>query len=137
MTSLNRSANPEGRRSTFRRNVRYAYVKDVSVGILRGDALSYVAGRCHNLSEGGMAVRECGELNIGEIVDVEIELPVGPLRVPASVRHNNRTDYGLEFIALGITERDYIRDACHSLRKPSETSREPSADSSRRGWAAA
>ena len=75
-------------------------------------------------------MRECGELNIGEIVDVQIELPVGPLRVPACVRYDNKSAFGLEFIALGIAERDYIRDACHSLRKPSETSRQSSADSS-------
>ena len=120
MSSFNHSARAESHRSTWRRFLRYRYLKEVSIGIMRGDAPSYITGFCLNVSEGGMAVRGCEQLNMGEIVDLRIELPVGLLCVPACVRHHSGTDYGLEFIALGIAERDYIRDGCHALGERSE-----------------
>ena len=117
MPPLNHSAAQEARPDDSRRFARYRYVKGVSIGIMRGDALSYASGYCLNLGEGGMAVRECMELNIGEIVGIRIELPVGPLRVPACVRYRNGSSYGFEFLGLGIPERDYIRSACKSLEE--------------------
>ena len=98
-----------------RRFCRYKCAKGVSIGIMRGDAPSYAAGYCLNLGEGGMGARASEELNVGEVVHLRIELPVGPLRVPACVRYQNGSEYGFEFLALGIPERDYIRDACTSL----------------------
>jgi hypothetical protein len=98
-----------------RRFPRYKFEAGVSIGVLRGTAPQDVTGFCMSLGEGGAGVRTDEPLSVDEIVYLQIPLPVRPLRLPASVRYQHGHDYGMEFLALGVTEREYIRSACSAL----------------------
>ena len=100
-----------------RRFARYQFEEDIVIGLLRGETPTYTGGHLIDLAEGGAGVRTSGKLDIGEIVDIQIPLPLGPLRLPACVRYQRGSEYGVEFVALGIPEREYIRNACSSLRR--------------------
>jgi PilZ domain len=100
-----------------RRFARYLFEEDIVIGLLRGQMPTYTDARSIDLAEGGAGVRTSGKLDIGEIVDLQIPLPLGPLRLPACVRYQRGSEYGVEFVALGIPEREYIRNACSSLRR--------------------
>src|SRR5688572_10287944 len=95
-----------------RRFPRYKFDGTVKIGILRGAVQQNVQGLCTVLGEGGAGVRTSEQLSVDEIVYLQIPLPSRPLRLPASVRHRNGPEYGVEFLALGPTEREYIRSAC-------------------------
>jgi hypothetical protein len=100
-----------------RRFPRYQFEQEIVIGLLRGELPSYTDGRAIDLAEGGAGVRTSGLLDVGEIVDLQIPLPLGALRLPACVRYQRGAEYGFEFVALGIPEREYIRNACSSLRR--------------------
>ena len=64
-----------------------------------------------NLGERGIAVMLAGELAPGEIVGVEVPLPLvaGLLRTRAIVRHQDKLRCGLEFVGLSGEQRAVIR----------------------------
>jgi len=98
-----------------RRFPRFQYEKAVVIGLLRGDSTAYARGRSIDLAEGGAGIRSDRALDIGEILDLQIPLQIGELRVPATVRYQRGSEYGVEFLGLGVTEREYIRQACKKL----------------------
>jgi TonB family protein len=65
-----------------------------------------------NLGERGIAVMLAGELAPGEIVGIEVPLPLvaGLLRTRAIVRHQDKLRCGLEFVGLSVEQRATIRD---------------------------
>jgi PilZ domain len=100
---------------TKRRYPRYKYEAPVGIAILRGTTAVNVTGVCTVLGEGGAGVRTTEQLSVDEIVYVQIPLPHRPLRLPATVRYQHGPDYGVEFLALGATEREFIRSSCSSF----------------------
>jgi hypothetical protein len=48
---------------------------------------------------------------------LSIPLAAGPLRLPACVRYQYGSEYGFEFVGLGLSEREYIRKACENLMR--------------------
>jgi len=95
-----------------RRFARYKFEASVNIGLLRGATPTNVDGFCTVLGEGGAGVRTGEQLKIDEIVYLQIPLPDRPLQLPASVRYQNGPDYGVEFLGLGGTEREFIRSTC-------------------------
>ena len=89
----------------------------MQIGITKGDAPTYVEGRAVDLAEGGAGVTTSAKLEVGDTVHLQIPLAPGPLHVPARVCYQYGAEYGLEFVALGISEREYIRDNCKSLMR--------------------
>ena len=85
------------------------------IGITKGEPPHYVEGRAVDLAEGGAGVTTTVKLVVGDTVHLQIPLAPGPLQVPARVCYQYGTEYGLEFIALGISEREFIRENCKSL----------------------
>jgi len=65
-----------------------------------------------NLGERGMAVMLAGELAPGEMVNIEVSLPLvaGLLRTRAIVRYQDKLRCGLEFVGLSAKQRAAIRD---------------------------
>jgi TonB family protein len=65
-----------------------------------------------NLGERGIAIMLAGELAPGEIVSIEVPLPLvaGLLRTRAIVRYQDRLRCGLEFVDLSAKQRSAIRD---------------------------
>ena len=81
------------------------------------DTPTYAEGDGIDLAEGGAGIRTAGNLKIGDTVQLQIPLPIGSLRVPACVRYQSGSEYGFEFLALGVAEREYIRDACRNFER--------------------
>ena len=51
---------------------------------------------------------------MGEVVDLDFELPLGPVSVRAVVRERNAFCYGFQFVQPNAAHQ-FIADACGSL----------------------
>jgi hypothetical protein len=103
--------------SVQRRFPRFQFHENIRIGITQGEMPTYTEGRGVDLAEGGAGVTTGSKLQIGDTVHLLIPLAEGGLRVPAYVRYQYGSEYGFEFVALGTTEREYIREACKSLMR--------------------
>jgi hypothetical protein len=85
------------------------YKLDVPIRLIapKGDKISIIQGRGHELNEGGMAVFGGIELAVDEEITIEFTPPYTgqPIRVRARVRDRDGYKYGVEFILA--TESDY------------------------------
>jgi hypothetical protein len=83
----------------------------------RGGAFQTVEGRGSDVSQGGMALSVSTELQIGETVTLEVNLPFSehPLMLTGVVRNLEGPNYGMEFIGLRDQQRDLIARLCESL----------------------
>ena len=69
----------------------------VRVVTSKGFSTTVVEGRGTELSEGGMVLYAGILLNPGDLLEVELDMPM-PSRLPAIVRSRNGFCFGLEFI---------------------------------------
>jgi len=74
-------------------------------------------GRSTELGQDGIGATLTGELEIGEIVALDIPLPLSPypLKVRAIVRYRQGLRYGFEFLTLSDNQRDMICRVCEML----------------------
>lgn len=74
-------------------------------------------GRSTELGQDGIGGTLTGDLEPGEIVTLEIPLPLStyPLKVRAIVRYRQGLHYGFEFLTLNDNQRDTIRRVCQML----------------------
>jgi TonB family protein len=95
-----------------RRGARYRVQAPLDVTVLRSGIPDTLPGRSVNVGEGGVAAVLAGELLPGEVVGVEIQLPlVGDrLRARALVRHHDKLRSGLEFVGLSAEQQAAISD---------------------------
>src|SRR5258708_6759860 len=93
-----------------RRIPRYPVAVPVDVTVLRSGLPSNIPGRSLDIGEGGVAAVLAAELQTGEWVAVEFQLPsVGySLQTKAVVRHHNQLRCGLEFLELSRDHRYMI-----------------------------
>jgi len=89
----------------------------VRIGITKGEEPTYFEGRGVDLAEGGLGVATGAKLQIGDTVHLQIPFNPNPLRLPARVCYQYGPEYGFEFVALGTTEREYIRENCKLLMR--------------------
>jgi hypothetical protein len=68
-----------------------------------------VPGRTVEMSEQGVSVLLPVHLPVGEIVELHIQLPLGPANVRAAVRNRNVFRHGLEFLQ-SKAEQDAMRE---------------------------
>jgi c-di-GMP-binding flagellar brake protein YcgR len=61
-----------------------------------------------DISEGGMAAIVPDTLSVGEIVEIDLTLPVGLINTLATVRYNSANRSGFEFVGLSSQERQQI-----------------------------
>ena len=94
-----------------RRIPRYSVAVPVDVTVLRSGLPSNIPGRSVDIGEGGVAAVLAAELQTGEWVAVEFQLPnVGySLQTKAVVRHHNQLRCGFEFLGLSRDQRYMIR----------------------------
>jgi hypothetical protein len=98
-------------RANTRRHPRFKLdanlkIRSRSEGLLSGYAL--------DLSESGMAAMLVMEVAIGEVVDLDFELPLGPVSVRAVVRERSAFRYGFQFVQPNPAHRQIV-EACASL----------------------
>jgi hypothetical protein len=81
-------------------------IRSRSEGLLNGYAL--------DISESGMAAMLVMEVSVGEVVDLDFELPLGPISVRAVVREKNAFRYGFQFVQPNPAHRQIV-EACTLL----------------------
>src|SRR5215469_5986374 len=74
-------------------------------------------GRSTEMGQDGIGATLTGSLEPGEIVTLEIPLPLTPypIKVRAIVRYRQGLRYGFEFLTLNDNQRDTIKRVCEYL----------------------
>src|SRR5258708_17942004 len=105
-----------------RRVPRFQVQAPLDVTVLRSGAPDTVPGRSLNVCERGIAAVLAGELAAGEVVNVEMRLPLAadPLHARAMVRYHDKLRCGLEFLGLTADQRATIRDWAKGSRAETE-----------------
>jgi hypothetical protein len=75
-------------------------------------------GRTKDIAEGGLGATIPGEIDIGETVELELQLQEAaePLKLKAEVRYRRGFQYGFKFLHATEQQRELIRRATHDLR---------------------
>lgn len=74
-------------------------------------------GRSTEMGQDGIGATLTGSLEPGEIVTLDIPLPLTPypIKVRAIVRYRQGLRYGFEFLTLNDSQRDTVRRVCDYL----------------------
>lgn len=83
--------------------------------VVRGKEVLH--GRTKDLGEGGLGATIPGSIQIGEIAELEFQLPLHnePLRFKAEVRYRQGFQYGFRFLHATEEQRALIRRATREL----------------------
>jgi hypothetical protein len=100
-----------------RKYPRFAIDARMQVRMFQGGEFQTCWGRSTELGQDGIGATLTGELESGEIVSLEIPLPLSPypLKVRAIVRYRQGLRYGFEFLTLSESQRDTVRRTCEML----------------------
>src|SRR5258707_11416484 len=100
-----------------RRYPRFAIDARMQVRMFQDGEFHSCWGRSTELGEDGIGATLTGELQAGEIVSLEIPLPLSPypLKVRAIVRYRDGLRYGFEFLTLTGAQREMLRRVCEVL----------------------
>jgi hypothetical protein len=100
-----------------RRFPRFALDVRIQVKMFQAGEFHSCWGRSTELGQDGIGATLTGNLDPGEIVTLEVPLPLSPypLRVRAIVRYCQGLHYGFEFLTLNGNQRDTIRRVCQVL----------------------
>jgi PilZ domain len=100
-----------------RRYPRFALDVRMQVRMFQSGEFRSCWGRSTELGQDGIGATLTGELETGEIVSLDIPLPLSPypLKVRAIVRYRQGLRYGFEFLTLGDAQRETIRRVCEML----------------------
>jgi hypothetical protein len=100
-----------------RRFPRFAVDARMQVRMFQAGEFRSCWGRSTELGQDGIGATLTGDLETGEIVSLEIPLPISPypLKVRAIVRYRQGLRYGFEFLTLNTTQSDMIRRVCEIL----------------------
>lgn len=103
--------------ASIRRFARFAIDARMQVRMFQAGEFRSCWGRSTELSQDGIGATLTGDLETGEIVSLDIPLPLSPypLKVRAIVRYRQGLRYGFEFLTLNSTQRDVIRRVCEML----------------------
>lgn len=92
----------------IRQHPRYLFTVPVTVRHWPPQGFRTARGMTIDISEGGMAAIVPDSLNVGEIVEVDLPLPVGLLNTLATVKYSAENRAGFEFVGLSAQERQQI-----------------------------
>ena len=100
-----------------RRYPRFAIDTRLQVRMFQAGEFRSCWGRSTELGQDGIGATLTGDLESGEIVSLEIPLPLSPypLKLRAIVRYRQGLRYGFEFLTLSESQRDTIRRVCEML----------------------
>jgi hypothetical protein len=109
--------NPSGKVSFTRRFPRFAIDVRLQVKMFQEGEFRTCWGRSTELGQDGIGATLTGSLENGEIVTLEIPLPLTPypIKVRAIVRYRQGLRYGFEFLTLNESQRDTVRRVCQYL----------------------
>jgi hypothetical protein len=110
-------ANPPGKPQFTRRFPRFAIDVRLQVKMFQAGEFRSCWGRSTEMGQDGIGATLTGSLEPGEIVTLEIPLPLTPypIKVRAIVRYRQGLKYGFEFLTLNDGQRDTITRVCQYL----------------------
>jgi hypothetical protein len=110
-------SNSKSAKQSERRFPRYPVDMRISVQIFRSGETTALWGRSNELGEDGVGGTLTGELEAGEVVSMELSLPLTayPLKLRALVRYRIGLRHGFEFLAITDEQRDVLRRVCEML----------------------
>lgn len=108
-----------------RRTPRFRLQAPLDVKVLRSGIPEDLPGRSLNVCERGLAAVIAGELAPGEIVGVELRLPMSSdsVRTRAKVRYQDKLRCGLEFLGLSAEQRAAIGEWAKRTKADTESER--------------
>lgn len=109
---------PRSAKATFtRRFPRFVIDVRLQVKMFQAGEFRTCWGRSTEMGQDGIGATLTGSLEPGEIVTLEIPLPLTPypIKVRAIVRYRQGLRYGFEFLTLNDHQRDTIRRVCDYL----------------------
>jgi hypothetical protein len=114
-SDIEKAPNPKA--TYTRRYPRFAIDVRMQVKMFQGGEFRSCWGRSTELGQDGIGATLTGDLEPGEIVTLEIPLPLSPypLKVRAIVRYRQGLHYGFEFLTLNESQRDTMRRVCQML----------------------
>jgi hypothetical protein len=100
-----------------RRYPRFAVDVRLQVRMFQNGDFHTCWGHSTEIGQDGIGATLTGELEAGEIVSLDIPLPLSPypLKVRAIVRYRQGLRYGFEFLTLTESQRETIRRVCETL----------------------
>jgi hypothetical protein len=106
-----------GKFSFTRRYPRFAIDVRLQVKMFQDGEFRTCWGRSTELGQDGIGATLTGTLANGEIVTLDIPLPLTPypIKVRAIVRYCQGLKYGFEFLTLNDAQRDTLRRVCQYL----------------------
>lgn len=101
-----------------RRFPRYNFDSRIKAHVFRDGATLDLWGRSTELAVDGIGGTLTRELEPGEVVSLEIPLPLTtyPLKLRAVVRYRQGLHHGFEFLAVSSADRDSLERVCEMLR---------------------
>ncbi|HYM76436.1 MAG TPA: PilZ domain-containing protein [Candidatus Dormibacteraeota bacterium] len=109
---------PSGSKAAFtRRFPRFVIDVRLQVKMFQAGEFRNCWGRSTEMGQDGIGATLTGSLETGEIVTLEIPLPLSPypIKVRAIVRYRQGLRYGFEFLTLNDNQRDTIKRVCQYL----------------------
>jgi PilZ domain len=106
-----------GRPNFTRRFPRFVIDVRLQVKMFQAGEFRQCWGRSTEMGQDGIGATLTGSLETGEIVTLEIPLPLSPypIKVRAIVRYRQGLRYGFEFLTLNDNQRDTIKRVCQYL----------------------
>ena len=111
------SSGPAGKVTFTRRFPRFPIDVRLQVKMFQAGEFRACWGRSTEMGQDGIGATLTGSLEPGEIVTLDIPLPLTPypIKVRAIVRYRQGLRYGFEFLTLNDGQRDTIRRVCEYL----------------------
>src|ERR1700758_5320988 len=109
-----------GRKKTAsytRRYPRHPMDVRMNVQVFRAGQVIYLWGRSTELGQDGIGGTLTGDLEPGEVVSMEFQLPLSaqPLKLRAIVRYRQGLHYGFEFLTVSEDQHSAIQRVCQML----------------------
>ena len=111
------TASSAGKPAFTRRFPRFTIDVRLQVKMFQAGEFRACWGRSTEMGQDGIGATLTGSLEPGEIVTLEIPLPLTPypIKVRAIVRYRQGLRYGFEFLTLNDGQRDTIERVCQYL----------------------
>jgi hypothetical protein len=108
---------PAAKVAYTRRFPRFAIDMRLQVKMFQAGEFRTCWGRSTEMGQDGIGATLTGSLEPGEIVTLDIPLPLSPypIKVRAIVRYRQGLRYGFEFLTLNDSQRDTIQRVCQYL----------------------
>jgi hypothetical protein len=108
---------PAAKVAYTRRFPRFTIDMRLQVKMFQGGEFRTCWGRSTEMGQDGIGATLTGSLEPGEIVTLDVPLPLAPypIKVRAIVRYRQGLRYGFEFLTLNASQRDTIERVCKFL----------------------